>query len=280
MRVLETVAAFREARRAHAVLGFAPTMGFLHDGHLSLVARARAENPAVAASLFVNPTQFGDARDLLLYPRDLPGDLAKLERAGVDLVFAPSAQEMYPPGAATRIEVGAIAEVLEGASRPGHFAGVATVVAKLFSIVAPTRAYFGRKDAQQVAVVRRMVVDLDLPVEIVACETVRDPDGLALSSRNARLSPAGRAVAPALHRALLRAQAAVAAGARDAEELRAAMREALAAEPLIALDYVSVADPDTLAELDRVDAPALASLAARIGDVRLIDNLPLTPKTP
>lgn len=196
MRVFETAADFREARRGHGDLGFVPTMGFLHEGHMSLVARARAEAPAVAASLFVNPTQFGDPRDLELYPRDLPGDLAKLEGAGVDLVFAPTAAGMYPPAAATRVEVGPIADVLEGASRPGHFAGVATVVAKLFNIVAPTRAYFGAKDAQQVAVIRRMVRDLDLPVQVTACPTVREPDGLAMSSRNVRLSPAERAAEP------------------------------------------------------------------------------------
>ena len=277
MRVLETVAAFREARRAHGELGFTPTMGFLHEGHLALVARARAETAAVAASLFVNPTQFGDPQDLERYPRDTPGDLAKLERAGVDLVFAPSVAEMYPPGAATHVEVGPLGDVLEGAARPSHFAGVATVVAKLFNIVAPTRAYFGEKDAQQVAVIRRLVRDLDLPVEVVACPTVREADGLALSSRNVRLSPAQRAAAPVLHRALRAAQSLAAAGGRDAERLRAAVRAVVASEPLADLDYVSVADPGSLEELSRLDGPALLSLAARFGPVRLIDNLVLAP---
>ncbi len=280
MRLLETVAAFREARRPLGELGLVPTMGFLHDGHLALVARARAENGAVAASLFVNPTQFGDPADLQRYPRDMPGDLAKLERAGVDLVFAPSPAEMYTPGAATRVEVGPLADVLEGASRPGHFAGVATVVAKLFNIVAPTRAYFGEKDAQQVAVIRRLVRDLDMSVEVIACPTVREPDGLAMSSRNVRLSPAERAAAPVLHRALAAAQALAAAGERDTERLRGRVREAVAAEPAVVLDYVSVADPESLAELERLDRAALLSLAARLGPVRLIDNVTLAPPPP
>ena len=276
--MLETVAAFREARGAHGALGFAPTMGFLHAGHLALVARARAENGAAAASLFVNPTQFGDPQDLERYPRDTAGDLAKLERAGVDLVFAPSVAEMYAPGAATRVEVGPLGEGLEGAARPGHFAGVATVVAKLFNIVAPTRAYFGEKDAQQVAVIRRLVRDLDMPVEVVACPTVREADGLALSSRNVRLSPAQRAAAPVLHRALRAAQALATAGERDTERLRTTVRATVASEPLADLDYVSVADPGSLEERSRLDGPALLSLAARFGPVRLIDNLVLTPR--
>ena len=272
------VAEMRAARRGLDEVGFVPTMGFLHDGHLALVARARAQSRAVVASIFVNPTQFGESRDLELYPRDLPGDLAKLERAGVDLVFTPSAAEMYPPGADTRVEVGAIAHGLEGASRPGHFAGVATVVTKLFNVVQPARAYFGQKDAQQVAVIRRMVRDLDQPVEVVAAPTVREADGLAMSSRNVRLSPDERRAAPVLFRALSAAASLAGAGERSGERLREAVRRMVATEPSVALDYVSLADPETLAELDEVDGPALASLAARLGEVRLIDNLLLAPR--
>lgn len=276
--MLQTVAQVRAARRGLEEVGFVPTMGFLHDGHLALVARARAESRAVVASLFVNPTQFGEARDLERYPRDLPGDLAKLERAGVDLVFTPSAAEMYPPGAGTRVEVGALAQRLEGASRPGHFAGVATVVTKLFNIVQPARAYFGMKDAQQVAVIRRMVRDLDQPVQVVAAPTVREADGLAMSSRNVRLTAEERRAAPVLFRALSQAADLAAGGERSGERLRRAVRRVIATEPSVEVDYVSVADPETLAELEEVAGPALASLAVRLGEVRLIDNLLLTPR--
>lgn len=273
--MLDTAAAFREARRGIRELGFVPTMGFLHAGHLALVARAKAECGAAAVSIFVNPTQFAPGEDLDRYPRDMAGDLAKLEAAGVDLVFTPGPAEMYPPGASTRVEVGPLAEVLEGASRPGHFAGVATVVTKLFNIVQPTRAYFGQKDAQQVAVIRRVMRDLDSPVEVVAAPTVREPDGLALSSRNVFLSPEERRAAPVLHRALAEAAGRIAAGERSGERLRGLMREVIAAEPLVRIDYVSVADAETLAELDEVHGPALLSLAARLGTTRLIDNLPV-----
>ncbi|MBS0334518.1 MAG: pantoate--beta-alanine ligase [Proteobacteria bacterium] len=270
MKVLKTIAEFREARTGLGDLGLVPTMGFLHAGHLSLVARARAENPAVAASIFVNPTQFGPSEDLARYPRDLPRDLSLLEAAGCDLVFTPEPAEMYPPGFDATIAIGGVTEGLEGAARPGHFAGVATVVAKLFNIVQPTRAYFGQKDAQQSVVIRKMVRDLDMPVEVVVAPTVREPDGLAMSSRNSYLTPEQRAQAPALYRALSAAKAAHAAGERDAEALRAAMRRELAD---FAVDYVSLSDAETLRELDRVEGPALASLAARIGTTRLIDNL-------
>lgn len=275
MQVLTTGAAVRAARRVLPTLGLVPTMGFLHAGHMSLVERARRECGAAAVSIFVNPAQFGPAEDLSRYPRDLPGDLALLEAAGVAFAFVPAVAEVYPAGFGSRIEVGAVAEPLEGARRPGHFAGVATVVAKLFNVVQPTRAYFGRKDAQQVAVIRRMARDLDMAVDIVACDTVREPDGLALSSRNVYLAPAERAAAPVLYRALARARARHAAGERDAGALRRAMLETLAAEPAVTVDYVSVADPETLRELDRCDGEALASLAARIGPTRLIDNLAL-----
>jgi len=237
------------------------------------VARARAECAAVAASIFVNPMQFGPNEDLARYPRDLPRDLGLLEAAGVDLVFAPQPSEVYPPGFDTVIEVRGVTDVLEGAVRPGHFAGVATVVAKLFNIVQPTRAYFGQKDAQQSVVIRKLVRDLNLPVEVVVAPTVREPDGLALSSRNSYLTPEERAAAPAIYRALRAAHARFEAGERDAEALRDAMRAVIAAEPLMRIDYVSVADADSLRELTRVQGRALASMAVRLGATRLIDNL-------
>ena len=216
MRVLHTISEMRSARAALGGLGLVPTMGYLHDGHLSLVARAKAECPAVAATIFVNPTQFGPNEDLARYPRDLPRDLRLLEAAGVDLVFAPEAAEIYPPGFDTQIVIGGVAEVLEGAVRPGHFAGVATVVAKLLNIVQPTRAYFGQKDAQQSVVIRRLVRDLNLPVEVIVAPTVREADGLALSSRNSYLTPEQRAAAPVIYRALTVARERFAAGERDA----------------------------------------------------------------
>jgi pantoate--beta-alanine ligase len=273
MKVVRTVAEMRAARRAVGDLGLVPTMGYLHEGHLSLVARARAENAAAAASIFVNPTQFGPNEDLARYPRDLPRDLALLEAAGVDLVFVPEAGEIYPPGFATAVEVRGVTDVLEGAVRPGHFAGVATVVAKLFNIVQPTRAYFGQKDAQQCVVIRAMARDLNLPAEVVVAPTVREADGLALSSRNSYLTPEQRAVAPAIYRGLTAAKALFDAGERDAEALRRAVRAAIEAEPQMSIDYVSVADPETLRELAQVASQALASTAVRLGTTRLIDNL-------
>jgi pantoate--beta-alanine ligase len=273
MRLIETVAEFRAARTGLGELGLVPTMGYLHEGHLSLVARARAECVAVAASIFVNPTQFGPNEDLARYPRDLPRDLGLLEAAGVDLVFAPQPSEVYPPGFDTVIEVRGVTDVLEGAVRPGHFAGVATVVAKLFNIVQPTRAYFGQKDAQQSVVIRKLVRDLNLPVEVVVAPTVRQTDGLALSSRNSYLTRGERAAAPAIYRALNAAKAQFEGGEREAEALRDAMRAVIAAEPLMRVDYVSVADADSLRELTRVEDRALASMAVRLGTTRLIDNL-------
>ena len=276
MKIIHTATEFRDAERAAArPLGLVPTMGYLHEGHLSLVRRARADNATAAASVFVNPAQFGANEDLSAYPRDMDGDLDKLRREGVDLVFAPSASEMYPAGFDTAVEVGALAEPLEGASRPGHFRGVATVVCKLLAIVRPDNVYFGQKDAQQLLVIRRMNADLNLGANVVAMPTVRDADGLALSSRNARLSAEERRNALALHRALRLAQSLYADGARDADAIRALMATALNAAPGVSLDYASVADAETLEELERIDRPALVSLAARVGGARLIDNVVL-----
>lgn len=278
MKLVETVPEMHRARRAcTGSVGVVLTMGFLHDGHLSLVHRARAENDIVITTIFVNPTQFGPAEDLEGYPQDLPRDLALLEDAGVDLVFAPSEQRMYTPGFQTYVSVEEVTRPLEGAARPGHFRGVTTVVAKLFGLTRPHRAYFGQKDAQQVRVIQQMVTDLNFDLEIVVCPIVREPDGLALSSRNSYLSPAERAAAPVLHRALRAAESRFRAGERDAKALRSTMREVLAREPLADVEYVSIADRDTLVELAHVDREALASMAVRIGPARLIDNLILKP---
>lgn len=259
-------------------IGLVPTMGWLHEGHVSLIAEARAASATVVVSIFVNPRQFGESTDFTAYPRNEARDLGVCEAAGVDVVFAPSVEEVYPPGFDTTVSVGAIARPLEGAARPGHFEGVATVVAILFALVGAERAYFGVKDAQQVRVIRRMALDLALPTEVVACATVREADGLAMSSRNARLSPAARAAAPVVRRALLSARERFEAGERSADALRAAMRDVLAREPLAVVEYVSVADDATLAEVaqgDVVDRPVLLSLAVRFEGVRLIDNEPL-----
>lgn len=274
MEVLKTVQAMREARLAvEGSLGFVPTMGYLHEGHLALVRRARAENDAICASIFVNPTQFGPNEDFSRYPRDPDRDLAMVKAEGVDLVFMPEASEMYREGSQTSVDVGPVAEVLEGAFRPGHFRGVATVVLKLFNIVQPSRAYFGRKDAQQLVVIRRMVRDLDLPVEIVPVDTVREPDGLAMSSRNVYLDSSERKAALVLWEALQMAENLWTRGMRDAETLRRRMTELIEAEELARLDYVSVAHPETLKELERIQGPALVSTAVRIGKTRLIDNI-------
>ncbi len=283
MMLVETVAALRAWRTglpAPGALGLVPTMGFLHEGHLSLVRRAKAECGLAAASIFANPAQFNRPEDLASYPRDLPRDLGLLAEAGCDLVFAPPPAEVYPPGFDTWVLPGAIAAPLEGAHRPGHFRGVATVVLKLFNLFQPGRAYFGQKDTQQLAVIRRLAVDLNLPLEVVGCETVREADGLAMSSRNSRLGQAERAAAPVLYRALTAARDAWRAGESDAETLRRLMRAVLAAEPLARPDYVSVADPLSLAELDRATAGAVLSLAVDIGPARLIDNLILAAKAP
>ena len=274
MKVLTAVSdvrAFRASREGS--LGLVPTMGALHAGHLSLVARARSENEQVAASIFVHPAQFGPAEDFAAYPRALDSDLGLLASLGVDAVWAPSPGDVYPPGFQTWITVGDVSAPLEGARRPGHFRGVATVVAKLLNVFQPARIYFGQKDAQQVAVIRRMVQDLSFSVDVVVCPTVREKDGLALSSRNVTLGPDERRAAPVLHSALEAARAAFDSGERDASRLRAILTETLAGEPLVREDYVSIADASTLAELERVEGAALVSLAARIGKTRLIDNV-------
>ncbi|HEY2916130.1 MAG TPA: pantoate--beta-alanine ligase [Candidatus Limnocylindrales bacterium] len=275
-RVVRTRAELRAALAlAPRPIGVVPTMGWLHAGHRSLMQRARARDATTVVTIFVNPRQFGDPKDLEQYPRNEARDVAICEQEGVDLVFAPSVDEVYPPGFDTSIRVGAIAEPLEGAARPGHFDGVATVVAILFDLVGADHAYFGQKDAQQVLVVRQMARDLALPTEVIACPTVREPDGLAMSSRNVHLAADERAAAPVLRQALLAARDAWAAGERSGDVLRQRMRDRLAEEPLAEPDYVSVADGGTLRELDRVDGRALLSLAVRFGGTRLIDNEPL-----
>jgi pantoate--beta-alanine ligase len=251
-------------------------MGALHEGHRSLIRRARAENATTVVWIFVNPRQFGVPSDLASYPRDEAADLAISDAEGVDIAFVPPVTEVYPPGFDTTVRVGRLAERLEGEARPGHFDGVTTVVSTFFGIVGPDRAYFGEKDAQQLRVVRRMVADLAMPIEIVACPTVREPDGLACSSRNGLLTPEQRAAAPVLYRALLAGRDAWLSGERSAEVLRAIVRQTLAAEPLADVEYVSCADDATLEELSTVTGPALLSLAARLGSVRLIDNIGLT----
>jgi len=274
MEVIETVAALRKVRGRYARLGLVPTMGFLHEGHLSLVRRAKQECGAVAVSIFVNPTQFGPNDDFARYPRNLRRDLDLLDDVQTDLVFTPSASEIYPTGHATAVEVGGVTETLEGAVRPGHFRGVATVVCKLFNIVQPTRAYFGQKDAQQTVVIAKMVRDLDMPIEVVVCPTVREPDGLAMSSRNTYLAADERQAAAVLHRALDSAAAHFEAGERSGEALRGVMRATLSTEARAEIEYVSVADRLSLRELDAVPAEgALVSMAVRIGKTRLIDNV-------
>ena len=274
--ILRTRAALRAALAdAARPVGLVPTMGWLHDGHRTLIRRARSDSATTVVSIFVNPRQFTVSSDYTRYPRSERRDLAVCEEEGVDFVFAPDVEEVYPPGFDTTVSVGDVARQLEGAARPGHFDGVATVVAILFNLVGAERAYFGQKDAQQVMVIRQMARDLAIGTEVVACPTVREADGLAMSSRNVHLTPAERAAAPVLHRALDAARARWDAGERSAHALRATMREVLATEPLAEPEYVSVADGATLAELDRIEGPALASLAVRFGATRLIDNEPL-----
>ncbi|HEX2053832.1 MAG TPA: pantoate--beta-alanine ligase [Actinomycetota bacterium] len=278
MQVVSTIAELRTAvagaRRRGSSIHFVPTMGALHEGHLSLMRAARDKGDFLAVSIFVNPLQFGPAEDFDTYPRDLRGDLVKAEAGGADLVFAPAVSEMYPRGEMqTRIDVGRLGEVLEGAFRPGHFAGVATVCAKLFNLVAADRVYLGRKDAQQVAVLQQMVRDLEMAVEIVPCPTVREPDGLAMSSRNQRLDPEGRRAAPAIYRALQAAEAAAATGPVSAEEVARAARRVLAEQPAVRLQYLEVVDPDTFEPVESVSQPALVVVAAHAGPVRLIDNV-------
>lgn len=256
-----------------APIGFVPTMGYLHEGHLSLARAARAQNASVVVSIFVNPTQFGPQEDLSRYPRNLPGDLGLLEAEGVDLVWTPTPEVMYPPGFQTWVTVEEVARPLEGARRAGHFRGVATIVAKLFNAVKPERAYFGQKDAQQVVVIQQMARDLNFDLEIVVCPIVREPDGLAMSSRNVYLNAEQRKAATALYGALMAAHSAFVSGERNVQGLRQQMSERINSEPLARLDYVSCADPDTLLELEgEITGRALLSMAVYFGKTRLIDN--------
>jgi pantoate--beta-alanine ligase len=277
MLVLKTIAETRSAcvqiRAAGKTLGLVPTMGALHSGHLSLVRAAQASCGAVAVTIFVNPTQFGPKEDFASYPRTLEQDCQTLEAAGVDLVFTPSVEEMYPSGASTFVEVAGLSERLDGASRPGHFRGVATVVAKLFNIFNPDRAFFGQKDAAQVAVLRKMVRDLRFAVQLDVCPTVREPDGLALSSRNRNLSSEERRQALVLSRALQAVEKQVRGGNQDSVALVAEALRALQEEPAVQVDYCRIVDPDTLEDVPDVRHGALVAVAARVGTTRLIDNL-------
>ncbi len=276
MKVIEKIAGMRRLRQQLTEpVGFVPTMGFLHEGHLSLVRQAGVENSSVVVSIFVNPTQFGPHEDFKSYPCDTKRDLALLEKEGTDVVFIPPVAEMYPEQFDSWVEVGKVAERLEGACRPGHFRGVITVCAKLFDIVQPTKAYFGQKDAQQAVVIKKMVADLDMNLEVVTLPTVREPNGLAMSSRNTYLNPEERKAALVLSQALNLAQQLYTRGERDAEHIRQEMIGLIQKQPLAEIDYVSVANADTLDELDRVKPPALVSLAVKIGKTRLIDNIVL-----
>lgn len=279
MKQVETIEELRKARRAlKGRLGLVPTMGYLHEGHLSLVAAAKAECDSVVVSIFVNPAQFGEGEDLEAYPRDIPRDLAMLEEAGVDLVWLPTAANLYPPGFQTWVEVEQVSQPLEGGMRPGHFRGVTTVVSKLFNAVEPDKAYFGQKDAQQVAVIQQMTRDLNFGLEIVVTPTSREADGLARSSRNVYLSAEERAQAPVLSQALALAQALYAKGERDAGGMRRALEALIADQPLADTQYVSVAHPQTLHELETIgEAGALVSMAVYFGKTRLIDNTILKP---
>ena len=276
MKIIDKIDAMKKLRRRLTEpVGFVPTMGYLHEGHLALVRRARAGNPSVVVSIFVNPTQFGPREDFSSYPRDTRRDLALLQKEGADVVFMPSVAEMYPGQFDGWVEVGKLTERLEGASRPGHFRGVTTVCAKLFNIIQPTTAYFGQKDAQQAVVIKKMVTDLNMSLEIVTVPTVREPDGLAMSSRNTYLNPEERRAATVLYQVLTLAQKLWSQGETDAQRLRQEMIKLIQKQPLATIDYVSVANAETLDELDTVNPPALVSLAVKIGKTRLIDNIVL-----
>jgi pantoate--beta-alanine ligase len=273
MKVIETIAQMKaERRKLVGSVGFVPTMGYLHDGHISLVHKARSENLSVIVSIFVNPTQFGPQEDFAAYPRDTKRDLSMLEKEGANIVFMPSVEEMYPERFSTWVNVEKITEGLEGEVRPGHFKGVATVVCKLFNIVEPDKAYFGQKDAQQLVVIRKMAAELNMNLKVVAVPTVREPDGLAMSSRNIYLSKEERQAALVLWKALCLARGNWENGERDAARLRRDMIALIEKEPFAKIDYVSIANPETLEELDTIDKNALLSLAVRIGKTRLIDN--------
>lgn len=273
--VKEMKALSRKWRNEGKVIGFVPTMGYLHEGHLSLVRQARRDNDVVVVSIFVNPTQFGPGEDFERYPRDLDRDTSLLEPIGVEAVFVPEAQDMYPPDYRTYVEVEDITTRLCGASRPGHFRGVTTVCCKLFNIVQPHRAYFGKKDFQQYVVLRSMVRDLNMDLEIVPMPIVREPDGLAMSSRNTYLNPEERRAALCLHRSLKRAQELFAQGERDADTIREEVIKVIQAEPLAAIDYVEVVDPDLLTPVEEVGEGTLVALAVKVGPARLIDNTQL-----
>ena len=268
----EARAACRDARASRKRLGLVPTMGALHEGHLSLVRAAKAQCDAVAVSIFVNPTQFGPTEDLSKYPRQFDRDCRLLEKEGVDILFAPSVEEIYPDGPVTWVLVEGLSEKLDGRTRPGHFRGVTTIVAKLFHIIEPDTAFFGQKDAAQLAVIQRMVQDLNLPVEIVACPIVRESDGLAMSSRNAYLNLEERGRALVLQRSLQRAQQEFQAGERIAAKLVSAAKEVFAREPQVVLDYFEIVDPDTLDPVERISQKTLVAVAAYVGSTRLIDN--------
>jgi pantoate--beta-alanine ligase len=276
MRVLATIPEFKQARQeVTASVGFVPTMGYLHEGHLVLARRAKAENGIVAVSIFVNPTQFGPKEDFARYPRDPERDLSLLEKEGVDWVFMPTVEDMYPQGSSSWVDVEKVTDRLEGAIRPGHFRGVATVVAKLFNIVQPTRAYFGQKDAQQVVVIKKMAANLNMNLEVVVVPTVREPDGLAMSSRNVYLNPQERQAALVLWKSLNLARQLWSKGERKAEIVRQQMASLIQKESLARIEYISIAHPETLEELTEIDQPALVSLAVRVGKTRLIDNVTL-----
>ena len=277
-RIADTRRALDKEREAGRTVGFVPTMGYLHEGHANLIRRARAENDVVAVSIFVNPLQFGANEDLAAYPRDLDRDLSLCEEAGADIVFHPDVSEMYPEPNPYTIQVGEIGTKLCGRSRPGHFDGVATVVAKLFNIAGPCRAYFGKKDAQQVVVIEQLVRALNFPVTVVGCDIVREADGLAMSSRNVYLNADERAAALVLKRALDEATASVAAGERDARRIGEEMGARISSEPLARLDYAAVVDVETLDDLAELTGPALLAVAAWVGKARLIDNTTVTPQ--
>ncbi|MCD6391239.1 MAG: pantoate--beta-alanine ligase [Dehalococcoidia bacterium] len=276
MEVVKTIPELRTLRqKLSGTVGFVPTMGHLHEGHLALVKQASMENSAVIVSIYVNPTQFSLSEDFADYPRDLNRDLELLRREAVDIIFVPSDDEMYPPGFSSWVEVEEVTERLEGASRPRHFRGVATIVTKLLNIVRPSRAYFGQKDAQQVAVVKRIVADLNMGVEIVVVPTVRESDGLAMSSRNIYLSSRERQAATILFQSLMLARQLWQDGEKNTDKIQQQMTSLIQKEPLAQIDYISIADAETLEELKSIDRPALAVLAVRIGKTRLIDNMPL-----
>ncbi len=277
--IFEARAACRDARGSGKRLGLVPTMGALHEGHLSLVRAARAQCDLVAVSIFVNPTQFGPAEDLTKYPRQFERDCELLEKEGVAALFAPTVEEVYPGGEVTWVTVEGLSEKLDGRSRPGHFRGVTTVVAKLFHITEPDAAFFGQKDAAQLAVIRRMVRDLNFPVAIVACPIVREPDGLAMSSRNAYLNREERGRARVLQRSLQRVLQEFQAGERIAARLISAAKDVFAREPQVVLDYFEVLDPDTLEPVERISRPTLVAVAAYVGSTRLIDNIVLDSST-